>query len=56
MSTEIESLTTEMSSHRTGSGVSPILVVFAVLGLLLAIYAHWRFGQFDSESTACTDR
>ena len=47
MSTEIESLTTEMSSRRTGSGVSPMLVVFAVLGLLLAVYAHWRFGQFD---------
>ena len=47
MSTEIESLTTEMSSRRTGSGVSPMLVVFAVLGLLLAVYAHWRFGRFD---------
>jgi uroporphyrin-3 C-methyltransferase len=47
MSTEIESLTTEMSSRRAGSGMSPMLVVFAVVALVLAIYAHWRFGQFD---------
>lgn len=47
MSTEIESLTTELSSRRTGSGMNPMLFVLAGLGLLLAIYAHWRFGQFD---------
>jgi uroporphyrin-III C-methyltransferase len=47
MSTEIESLTTDMNTRRTGGGVSPMLVAFAVLGLLLALYAHWRFGQFD---------
>ena len=47
MSTEIESLTTDTNARRTGSGVSPMLVVFAVVALLLAIYAHWRFGQFD---------
>jgi uroporphyrin-3 C-methyltransferase len=48
MSTEIESLTTDMSARRTGGSVSPMLVALAVLGLLLAIYAHWRFGQFDN--------
>lgn len=47
MPAEIESLTTEMSSRRAGSGVSPMLVALVVLGLLLAVYAHWRFGQFD---------
>lgn len=47
MSTEIESLTTDLSSRRTGGGMSPMLVAFAVLALLLALYAHWRFGQFD---------
>lgn len=48
MSTEIESLTTEMHSRRTGGGKSPMLFAFAVIALLLAIYAHWRFGQFDN--------
>ena len=48
MSTEIESLTTDMNTRRTGGGMNPMLVVLAVLGLLLAIYAHWRFGQFDN--------
>jgi uncharacterized protein HemX len=47
MSTEIESLTNDMNTRRMGSGVSPMLVAFAVAALLLAIYAHWRFGQFD---------
>ncbi|HEX9207620.1 MAG TPA: uroporphyrinogen-III C-methyltransferase [Steroidobacteraceae bacterium] len=47
MSNEIESLNTEMSSRRTGSGVSPMWFAFAALALLLALYAHWRFGQFD---------
>jgi uroporphyrin-3 C-methyltransferase len=47
MSTEIESLTSDLNTRRTGSGVSPMLVAFAVLALLLALYAHWRFGQFD---------
>jgi len=47
MSAEIESLTTDVKSRRTGHGVSPMLVALVVLGLLLAIYAHWRFGQFD---------
>jgi len=47
MTNEIESLTTDISQRRTGSGTSPML--FAVVGLafLLAAYAHWRFGQFD---------
>ena len=48
MSTEIESLTTDMNTRRTGSGMSPMLVAFAVIALLLAIYAHWRFAQFDN--------
>ena len=56
MSTEIESLTTDLNTRRTGSGVSPMLVAFAVLALLLAVYAHWRFGQFDERSIACADR
>ena len=47
MSSEIESLSSEMNARRTGGGSSPMLVVFAVLALLLAVYAHWRFGQFD---------
>ncbi len=47
MPAEIESLTTEVNSRRAGSGVSPMLVALVVLGLLLAVYAHWRFGQFD---------
>jgi uroporphyrin-III C-methyltransferase len=45
MSTEIESLTTDMNSRRTGGGVNPALIALAVAGLLVAIYAHWRFGQ-----------
>jgi uroporphyrin-3 C-methyltransferase len=49
MSAEIESLPSDMNSRRAGgSGMRPMLVVFAVLGLLLAIYAHWRIGQFDN--------
>jgi len=48
MSAEIESLSSDMSTRRAGgSGASPMLVAFAVLALLLAIYAHWRVGQFD---------
>ena len=47
MPAEIESLTTEMHTRRAGSGVSPMLVALVVIGLLLAVYAHWRFGQFD---------
>lgn len=49
MSAEIESLPSDMNSRRAGgSGARPVLLVVAVLGLLLAIYAHWRIGQFDS--------
>lgn len=47
MSAEIESLSTDLKSRRPGQGVSPMLVALVVLGLLLAVYAHWRFGQFD---------
>ncbi len=47
MSAEIESLSTDLQSRRPGRGVSPMLVALAVLGLLLALYAHWRFGQVD---------
>jgi uncharacterized protein HemX len=46
MPAEIESLTNDMAARRTGGGVSPMLVALVVLGLLLAAYAHWRFGQF----------
>ena len=47
MSAEIESLSSDMNSRRTGGGANPMLFVLAVLALLLAIYAHWRFSQFD---------
>jgi uroporphyrin-3 C-methyltransferase len=47
MSAEIESLSSDMNARRAGNGPSPMLVAFAVVALLLAIYAHWRFGQFD---------
>jgi uroporphyrin-3 C-methyltransferase len=46
MPAEIESLTNDLAARRTGTGVSPMLVALVVLGLLLAAYAHWRFGQF----------
>ncbi len=49
MSAEIESLSNDMSSRRPGgSGTNPMLLALAVVGLLLAIYAHWRIGQFDN--------
>jgi uroporphyrin-3 C-methyltransferase len=47
MTNEIESLTTDISTRRTGSGVSPMWFAFAALALLLALYAHLRFSQFD---------
>jgi uroporphyrin-3 C-methyltransferase len=48
MSAEIESLSGEMNARRAaGGGTSPMLVAVAVVALLLAIYAHWRLGQFD---------
>jgi uroporphyrin-3 C-methyltransferase len=47
MTNEIESLTTDTTARRTGSGVSPMLFAIGGLALLLAAYAHWRFGQFD---------
>ena len=47
MTNEIESLTTDSHGRRTGSGVSPMLFAVGGLALLLAAYAHWRFGQFD---------
>lgn len=48
MSAEIESLTTDLSTRRAGRGVSPMLIALVALGLLLALYAHWRFGQVDA--------
>jgi uroporphyrin-III C-methyltransferase len=47
MSTEIESLKSDLNSRRTGSGVSPMLFALAGLALLLAIHAHWRYAKFD---------
>lgn len=47
MSAEIESLSSDMSSRRTGGGTSPMLVAVSVLALLLAGWAHWRFNHFD---------
>jgi uroporphyrin-3 C-methyltransferase len=49
MPAEIESLSTDPKGHRNGRGVSPMLVALVVLGLLLGVYAHWRFGQFDAK-------
>jgi len=49
MSAEIESLSDDMNARRPGgSGTNPMLLALAVVGLLLAIYAHWRIGQFDN--------
>jgi uroporphyrin-3 C-methyltransferase len=56
MSAEIESLTTDVKARRTGQGVSPMLVALVVLGLLLAVYAHWRFGQFDGRIDRLRDQ
>lgn len=47
MSAEIESLKTDLDARRAGRGVSPMLVALVAVGLLLALYAHWRFGQVD---------
>jgi uroporphyrin-3 C-methyltransferase len=47
MTAEIESLTSDLNTRRTGSGVSPMWFAFAASALLLALYAHWRFNQFD---------
>jgi uroporphyrin-3 C-methyltransferase len=47
MTNEIESLTSDLNSRRTGGGGSPMLFAVVGLALLLAAYAHWRFGQFD---------
>jgi outer membrane murein-binding lipoprotein Lpp len=49
MSVEIESLSNDMNSRRPGgNGTNPMLLAAAIVGLLLAIYAHWRIGQFDN--------
>jgi len=48
MSAEIESLSTDLNSRRSGRGANPMLVALATLGLLLAAYAHWRIGQYDA--------
>jgi uroporphyrin-3 C-methyltransferase len=48
MSTEIESLPTDPSVRRTSNGDrNPGWGVLAVIALVLALYAHWRFSQFD---------
>jgi len=47
MTNEIESLTSDLNSRRTGGGANPMLFAVGGLALLLAAYAHWRFGQFD---------
>ena len=47
MTNEIESLTSDLNSRRTGGGTSPMLIAVGGLAFLLAAYAHWRFGQFD---------
>jgi len=47
MSTEIETLATDTQSHRAGRGVSPALVVSAVVAVLLVLYGHWRFSGVD---------
>ncbi len=50
MSAEIESLSSDKSSRRTGGGLSPMLVVLAIVGLGLAIWAHWRLSHFDDRA------
>jgi uroporphyrin-3 C-methyltransferase len=47
MSAEIESLSTDVNARRPGRGANPMLVAFAVLGVLLALYANWRIGRHD---------
>ena len=47
MPAEIESLNPESPVRRSGSGTSPMLYAFAVLALLLAQWAHWRYTQLD---------
>jgi uroporphyrin-III C-methyltransferase len=47
MTNEIESLTTDLNTRRTGGGASPMLFLIGGLAFVLAAYAHWRFGQFD---------
>lgn len=47
MPAEIESLSSEMNARRARSGASPMLVAIAVVALALAVYAHFRFEQFD---------
>jgi uroporphyrin-III C-methyltransferase len=56
MTNEIESLTTDISARRTGSGVSPLWFALAALALVLALYAHWRFGQFDERIDRLRDQ
>ena len=56
MSKEIESLSNERGARRTGSGVSPMLVAFAVLALLLAAYAHFRFEQSNNRTDRIRER
>jgi uroporphyrin-3 C-methyltransferase len=51
MSAEIESLSSDMNTRRPGgSGANPMLIALAVLGVLLAAYAHWRIGHFVDRS------
>jgi uroporphyrin-3 C-methyltransferase len=46
MSAEIESLNVESAARRTGGG-SPMALTLAVIALVLALAAHWRFNRFD---------
>lgn len=48
MPAEIESLNPESPVRRSGSGTSPMLYALAVLALLLAAWAHWRYSQVDN--------
>jgi len=56
MSAEIESLTVESAARRTGGGGNPMAVALAVIGLLLATAAHWRFNRFDDRVDGVRDQ
>lgn len=47
MSAEIESLNAESPVRRSGDRTSPMLYALAVVGVLLALWSHWRFSQLD---------
>ncbi|MFO1407603.1 MAG: uroporphyrinogen-III C-methyltransferase [Steroidobacteraceae bacterium] len=47
MSAEIESLNADSPVRRSGNRTSPMLYALAVVGVLLALWSHWRFSQLE---------